>query len=119
MTLDSMKTEKELIADAIGGERLLQEVIRLVEMTGVPGLLKQFQDKGLGNVASSLTGNGATKAISPAQLVQGLGPLRVSALATASGLHFKVVRTKLVEILPRVVQQRAPVGKAVEVAVTA
>lgn len=119
MTLESQKTEKELIAEAIGGERLLQEVIRLVDMTGVPGLLKQFQDKGLGNVATSLTGNGATKAISPAQLVHGLGPERVSALATASGLHFKVVRTKLVDILPKVVQQRAPAVKAVEVAVPA
>lgn len=107
MKLDGIKAQRAELADAVGTEKLLQEVIRLVEDMngGVSGLLKQFQYKGLGNVASALAANGPTRTISPAQLVHGLGTETVHALATESGLDVRVVRTKLVEILPRVVRQ--------------
>jgi len=123
MTLDNIKAATTGIAETIAGEnpKLFQEVIKLVESMpgGVSGLVKQFQDKGLGNVASSLTGKGATQTISREQIVQGLGTDEVNALATASGLDVKVVRERLVVILPKVVQQLAQAEKAVEVAVTA
>lgn len=120
MTLDNIKAGT---ADTIAAEnpKLLQEVIKLVESMpgGVSGLVKQFQDKGLGNVAFSLMGNGATKTISPEQIVQGLGTDTMNTLATKSGLDVKVMRKQLVAILPKVVQQLALTEKAVEVAVTA
>ena len=87
---------------------------------GVAGLLKQFQDKGLGNVATSLTAKGEAHAISPEQIVQGLGTEKIEALATASGLDTKIVRKELVTILPKVVAQLAPAEKVVQpVVVTA
>jgi uncharacterized protein YidB (DUF937 family) len=123
MTLDNIKTGTAGIADTIAGEnpKLFQEVLKLVQDMpgGVSGLVKQFQDKGLGNIATSLTGKGATQTISPEQIVQGLGTEKVNALATASGLDVKVVREKLVAILPKVVQQLAQADKGVEAAVTA
>lgn len=121
MKLDGMKSQRAELADAVGTEKLLQEVIRMVsEMTGgVSGLLKQFQYKGLGNVASALAGNGTPRVISPAQLVHGLGTETIETLASESGLNVKVVRTKLVEILPSVVQQLMRAETAVKVAVPA
>ena len=120
MTLENIKTGTAGIADTIAGEnpKLFQEVLKMVQNMpgGVSGLVKQFQDKGLGNVASSLTAKGPTQAISPEQIVQGLGTERIDALATASGVDGKIVRKELVSILPKVVQQLTPAGKVVAAA---
>ncbi len=120
MTLYSIKAGTAGTADMIAAEnpKLVQEVITLVEsMGGVSGLVKRFQDKGLGNVASSLTGNGTTKPILPEQIVQGLGTDTMNALATRAGVDVKVMRKQLVAILPKVVQQLASTENPVEVAV--
>jgi uncharacterized protein YidB (DUF937 family) len=103
------------------GEKLHPEVLKLVRAMpgGVPGLLKQFQDKGLGHVASALHSRDGTRLISPQQLVQGLGTLHIEALAIASRLDVKVVRKELVLVLPLVLEQLAPARHAVNgVAVT-
>jgi uncharacterized protein YidB (DUF937 family) len=91
-------------------EKLLPEVLQLVRTTrgGVPGLLKQFQDKGLGHVATALASRDGTRKISPQQIVHGLGSQQVEALATASRLDVKVVRKALVAILPQALEQLAP-----------
>ncbi len=121
--IENIKAATAGIADTMTDEntKLFPEVMKLVQNMpgGVSGLVKLFQDKGLGNVATSLTATSGTPKISPEQIVQGLGSERIDALATASGLDTKIVRTKLVEILPKVIQQLAPTGKAVEEVVTA
>ena len=121
---ENIKTATVGAADAIVSDstKLFPEVLTLVQNMpgGVAGLLKQFQDKGLGNVATSLTANGEAHAISPEQIVQGLGTEKIEALATASGLDTKIVRKELVTILPKVVAQLAPAEKVVQpVVVTA
>lgn len=121
--IENIKAATAGIADTMTDEntKLFPEVMKLVQNMpgGVSGLVKLFRDKGLGNVATSLTATSGTPKISPEQIVQGLGSERIDALATASGLDTKIVRTKLVEILPKVIQQLAPTGKAVEEVVTA
>ena len=121
MTFDKMKqgteskegTEKNTTENP----KLYSEVTRLVKNMpgGVTGLVKQFHDKGLGNIASSLTGTNGAPTITPEQIVQGLGNEKVNALAASSGLDVKVVRQELVTILPRVVQQLAPAEQVLEV----
>ena len=118
MTLDNMKqgttgTEKNTTENS----KLYTEVTKLVQNMpgGVSGLVKQFEDKGLGNIASSLTGKNGTQTITPEQIVQGLGSDKINTLATATGVDVKIVRQELVTILPRVVQQLAPAEKVVEV----
>ena len=88
-------------------EKLFPEVLNLVRATrgGVAGLLKQFQDKGLGHVATALTSRDGTRMITPQQIVQGLGTQLVEELATASRLDVKVVRKELVLVLPQVLEQ--------------
>jgi uncharacterized protein YidB (DUF937 family) len=124
MTLENIKVAKTEVGDAIVSEttKLAPAVLKMVQNFpgGVSGLVKQFQDRGLGNVASSLTAKGGVRTISPEQLVQGLGMEKIEALATASGLDVKIVRKELVNVLPNVLEQLAPAEKAVEaVAVTA
>ena len=124
MTLENIKVATAESADTIISDntKLIPAVLKMVENMpgGVTGLVKQFQDRGLANVASSLTAKSGIRTISPEQLVQGLGMEKIEALATASGLDVKVVRKELVNVLPNVLEQLAPAEKAVEaVAVTA
>lgn len=118
MTLENIKTATVGIADAIVSDnaKLFPEVLKLVQNMpgGAAGLVKQFQDKGLANVASSLTATSGTPVITPEQIVQGLGSEKVEALATAAGLDVKVVRKELVQVLPKVLQQLAPAEKVLE-----
>jgi uncharacterized protein YidB (DUF937 family) len=112
MTLENIKVAATGIADTIVSDnaKLIPEVLKMVQSWpgGVSGLVKQFQDRGLANVASSLTAKGGVKTISPEQLVQGLGMEKIEALATASGVDVKVVRKELVNVLPTVLDQLAP-----------
>ena len=114
-TLDNVKAGAAGIAEKTTGEnpKLLQEVIKLVQDMpgGVSGLMKQFQDKGLGQVVASLTGKGPTQAITPEQMLQGFGSEKINALASATGLDPKVVPAQLATILPKVVEKLAPVEK--------
>src|SRR5688572_4508593 len=119
MTLENTKvatagSKHPIVSDS---EKLLPEVLQLVRTMpgGVPGLLKQFQDKGLGHVASALTSRDGTRMISPQQIVQGLGTQHIEALAIASRLDVKVVRKELVLVLPQVLEQLAPARNAVKV----
>lgn len=98
--------------------KLIPAVLKMVQGMpgGVEGLVKQFQDRGLANVATSLTAKSAVRTISPEQLVQGLGMQKIEELATASGLDVKVVRKELVNVLPTVLEQLTPAEKTVEVA---
>ena len=102
----------EIVSDS---EKLLPEVLKLVRTMrgGVPGLLRQFQERGLGHVAAALTSRDGTRMISPQQIVQGLGTKHIEALATASRLDVKVVRKELVVILPQVLEQLAPARNVV------
>ena len=126
MTLENIKsgtaTAAAGLADKISTEspKLLQETVKLVQNMpgGFQGLVKQFQDKGLGSVASSWTTKGITQSITAEQIIQGFGSDKISALATASGVDAKLVPEQLVAILPKVVQQLAPAEKVVETALT-
>ena len=123
MTLETIKAGTAGIADTISTQnpKLFQEVLKLVQNMpgGASGLLKQFQDKGLGNVASSLTAKGPTQTITSEQIVLGLGADKIDALATASGFDRNTVRGELVTMLPKVVQQLTAEKVVAAAAVTA
>ena len=123
MTLENIKTASTGIADTIVSDntKLFPEVLKMVQNMpdGAAGLLKQFRDRGLANVATSLTAKSGTQMITPEQLVQGLGAEKIDALATASGLDTKIVRKELVTVLPSVLKQLAPAEKVVQPVVVA
>src|SRR5688500_19125721 len=75
MTLENTATTAGVVPSIVSdNEKLFPEVLNLVRATpgGVPGLLKMFQDKGLGHVAAALTSRDGTRMISPQQIVHGL-----------------------------------------------
>lgn len=113
--LDTLKTGALGVAEKVTGEnpKLLQETIKLVQNMpdGLTGLVKQFQDKGLGQLAASFTGAGPKQEILPAQILQGFGSDKINALATATGIDPKLVPEQLVAILPKVFEKLTPLGK--------
>ena len=120
MTIQNIKVATAESTETVISDntKLIPAVLKMVQGMpgGVEGLVKQFQDRGLANVATSLTSKSAVRTISPEQLVQGLGMQKIEELATASGLDVKVVRKELVNVLPNVLEQLAPAEKTVEVA---
>lgn len=118
MTLVNIKAATAGIADTVVSDdaKLFPEVVKMVQNMpgGVSGIVKQFQDRGLRNVAASLIATGGIKTISPEQIVHGLGMQKIEALATASKLDVKVVRKALVTVLPNVLEQLTPAKKALE-----
>lgn len=113
--MDTPKTAATGLAAEVTGEdpKLLQEVMKLVQNMpdGVAGLMKQFQDKGLGSLASSLTGKGIKAPILPDEILKGFGADKINSLAASTGLDPKVVPEKLVALLPKVIETLTPAPK--------
>jgi uncharacterized protein YidB (DUF937 family) len=110
--IDTLKAGAAGIAEKFTGEnpKLFAETIKLVQgmPDGFSGLKKQFQDKGLGTLVSSLTGKAPSQAILPEQMVKGFGKEKIDALAASTGLDPKIVPEKLAGILPKVFEKFAP-----------
>lgn len=109
--MDTLDTTAGGLAEKVTGEepKLLQEVMKLVQNMpgGFDGLMKQFQDKGLGSPA----GNGIKTPLTPDQILDAFGADKINALAASAGLDPKVVPEKLVTLLPKVVEKLTPAAK--------
>jgi uncharacterized protein YidB (DUF937 family) len=78
---------------------------------GLNDLLKQFQQNGHGDVASSWIGSGPNKAISPNDLASALGADRINSLMAQSGMSRDELLSGLSQELPDVVDQLTPNGR--------
>lgn len=78
---------------------------------GLGDLLKQFQQAGHGDVASSWVGSGPNKTITPNDLSKALGSDQISSLMAQSGLSRDELLDGLSEQLPAVVDHLTPNGR--------
>jgi uncharacterized protein YidB (DUF937 family) len=78
---------------------------------GLGDLLKQFQQAGQGEVASSWVGRGQNKAIAPKDLSEALGADQINGLMAQTGLSRDELLAGLSEQLPRVVDHLTPDGR--------
>jgi uncharacterized protein YidB (DUF937 family) len=74
-------------------------------------LMKQFQDKGLGNIFSSWVGTGKNDAITPDQVKDGIGAEQMDAMAKKANLPVDVLAEKLSKYLPGLIDKMTPGGK--------
>jgi uncharacterized protein YidB (DUF937 family) len=96
------------------GNQLLDSVLSMVnnpQTGGLEGLVKSFQDKGLGGVVDSWVSTGHNLPISADQIQQALGSEQLGALAQKMGLSRGDVSSKLAELLPNVVDKLTPNGQ--------
>ena len=75
---------------------------------GLADLMKQFQQKGQGDVANSWVGTGPNRAISPTDLTGALGADQISALMSQSGLSRDELLAGLSKQLPEAVDELTP-----------
>ena len=99
-----------LIGGAIGAE-MVTVVNGLIEKHGgIQGLIKQFEQQGLGATVSSWVGTGANQPISPDQVHQAVGADTMKELAAKFGLSSDELAKKLSSILPQAVDHMTPGG---------
>jgi uncharacterized protein YidB (DUF937 family) len=78
---------------------------------GLGDLLKQLQQSGHGEAASSWVGNGQNKAIPPGDLANALGADQIDSLASQSGMSRNELLDGLSKYLPQVVDHLTPEGR--------
>lgn len=86
----------------------------LEKMGGIDGLVKKFQQSGMGDIAESWVSTGENKHINPDQLTNVLGKDQVDALAQQADIPKSQAASVLSQILPAMVDKMSPEGKAPE-----
>ncbi len=81
------------------------------ENGGIDGLMKKFQQGGLGGIFGSWVGTGQNQAVTPAQVQQTLGPDQIQKLAQEMGVPAEQLSQHLSELLPHVVDKMTPAGQ--------
>ena len=99
-----------LVGGAIGAE-MVTVVNGLIEKHGgIQGLVKQFEQQGLGATVRSWVGTGANQPISPDQVHQVVGADTMKDLAAKFGLSSEELAKKLSNVLPQAVDHMTPGG---------
>jgi uncharacterized protein YidB (DUF937 family) len=96
-------------------QNLLNGALGILDsMGGVDGLVKKFQQSGLGDLAASWVGTGENKDILPDQLASILGKDQIAAVAQQAGIPESQGASVLSQILPSIVDKLTPDGTAPE-----
>lgn len=80
-------------------------------LDGLGGLVKQFQQKGLGDTIDSWVNRGKNQDISSRQVSDALGSDVVDQLSRRTGLSREEVISELAKVLPNVVDRLTPDGR--------
>lgn len=92
-------------------QNLLSGALGMLEsMGGIDGLMKKFQQSGLGDLAASWVGNGENKTIGAEELTQALGQDQIAALAQQAGIPESEGASVLSKILPDFINNLTPDG---------
>jgi uncharacterized protein YidB (DUF937 family) len=99
-------------SDGDGQQNLAQTVIGYInnQPGGLNGLIKQFHEKGAGDVINSWVGSGPNQAISPDTLQNVLGSDAVKSMAEKVGISPENASGLLAQVLPHVVNSATPDG---------
>ena len=79
---------------------------------GLEGIVKQFQQGGLGDLVASWTGTGPNQDLSPDQVHQVLEPSgQLDQVAQQAGISKEEAASGLAQILPQLIDQLTPHGQ--------
>lgn len=105
---------KEFGSGGTGNNPLVDGIMQLItnqQHGGLAGIVKQFSDKGLGDIVSSWVGTGQNLPVSPEQIQKGLGSGAVQDIATKLGISTDDASAGLAQMLPNVIDKLTPDGK--------
>ncbi len=78
---------------------------------GITGLLDQFQNNGLGDIAKSWVSKGENMPVSPDQLLSVFGHEKLNGLANQSGMDLQKFLPILTAALPLIIDKLTPDGE--------
>lgn len=102
------------LGGSAGGNNLQKVVLQLLnspQVGGVEGLVRAFQNGGLGDIVNSWVGTGQNLPVSAEQLQAVLGSEQIGAMASQLGISQAQAGGQLAELLPRVVDLLTPNGQ--------
>jgi len=108
-----MNNIEEKAASVLGtsNTQLTQAVSNVIEECGgMDGLIKKFQDKGLGDVVQSWISNSPNKSITPEQVTNVLGDDLIQKVASKAGMTSESLTQQLATYLPLLVDKLSPEG---------
>lgn len=97
-----------------GGDIMSVAQQLLGQAGGMDGLLKKFQENGLGEVAASWVGKGQNLPITAEQIQKVLGNEQVAAIASKLGVNPQQAATQLSQLLPGLVDKLTPDGQVTQ-----
>jgi uncharacterized protein YidB (DUF937 family) len=99
-----------LLGGAVGAE-MATVVNQLIQKHGgLPGIVSQLQQQGLGATVNSWIGTGPNQPISADQVHQTFGPEVIRELAAKAGMTPQELAQKLSQVLPQVIDKLTPTG---------
>lgn len=78
---------------------------------GLPGLVQQFEQAGMGHIVQSWIANGANLPVSADQITKVLGSAQVQQMAQSLGINPQQMGGALAQILPHIVDHLTPNGQ--------
>jgi uncharacterized protein YidB (DUF937 family) len=99
-----------LIGGVVGAEMITVVNQLIAKHGGLPGIVSQLQQQGLGATVNSWIGTGPNQPISADQVHQTFGPEVMRELAAKTGLNPQDLAQKLSQLLPQVIDKLTPTG---------
>jgi uncharacterized protein YidB (DUF937 family) len=100
--------------ESSGGSNLLQTVLQLVnnpQTGGLEGLIRSFQQGGLGDIVNSWVAKGQNLPVSGEQIESVLGGSVLQDLAAQLGVSPQQASGSLADVLPQLIDQMTPNGE--------
>lgn len=110
-------TVTHLIANPEQGSQLLSAVLELLnkpEIGGISGLLRRFQEQGLGDIISSWISTGQNLPISADQIKQVIDGDSLQRIAETTGLPLQNIAAEISNFLPTIIDHLTPDGTVPE-----
>lgn len=111
--MSMMDTIQEKAASVLGSSntQLTQAVSQIIEESGgMDGLIKKFQNKGLGDVVQSWISNTPNKSVTSDQITNVFGPALLQKVAGKVGMSPDTLSQQLATYLPLLVDKLSPEG---------
>jgi uncharacterized protein YidB (DUF937 family) len=99
-----------VLGGVVGAEMVSLVTGAIQRHGGLPALVSQFEQQGLGGVVHSWIGTGPNQSISAEQLHQVLGSAAVTEMAAKLGINPQELLQKLTQVLPQAVDKMTPAG---------
>lgn len=115
---DTITEQAGNVLSKSGGQSgLMEAAIGLIsspQIGGLPGLIKAFQDRGLGDIIASWISTKPNLPISAEQIQEVFGKEQIQAVAQKLGMDTQVASSGLASVLPTVVDKLTPEGTVPE-----